>query len=162
LFGARAVREGILDARANPELRVAIVWIPMLDDDERSAAVAESAQFAGRVAAQYWDGKQLLGHEVGASVGAPDWTAWDVYLFYPPGARAEPNREGPEHLPPPDTGLVQTHGVIVATKGKLPPLADQSALPAQFRGRAEVVGAPAALPALLGQVARKLLESRAR
>ena len=124
----------------------------MLDDDERPAAVTESARFADLRIPQFWDGKQALGREVARSLGAPDWTAWDIYLFYPPDA----DWLGPS-FPIPDTALVQTHGAILANKGKLPPLADQARLPPQFKDRAEVVGEISALPSLLSQVGARFV-----
>ena len=117
----------------------------MLDNDERAAAVAASDAF--RDVPQFWDGAQALGKEVGRSVGSPEWTAWDIYLFYPPGARWD------DHLPPPAAALAQTSGVVVGTKGTLPPAADQSALSQNLRTRLDVVGVQADLETLLAKVA---------
>ncbi len=151
LYGARAVREGILDQAATKNLRTLVVWIPMLDNDERPDAVTASAQFSGLP--EFWDGDKLAGHEVGASLGDPTWTAWDIYLFYPPGV------VWTDHLPPPDTVLKQTLGMVVATKGKLPALPDQSALAGKGKlaEASEIVGSPDKLPALLGQVAQRFV-----
>jgi hypothetical protein len=120
----------------------------MLDGDEQSAAIDASAQFRDAHAPQFWDGAQKLGKEVGRSLGAAGWTAWDIYLFYPPGA--EWTDAG---LPPPEAALAQAGGVVVGTPGSLPPAADQSRLPAKMRGRAIVVGEQADLDALLAKVA---------
>jgi len=120
----------------------------MLDGDERSAAIEASARFRDRPVPQFWDGAKSLGHKVGRSVGAPEWTAWDVYLFYPPGA--EWTDQG---LPSPAAALAQAGGVVVGTRGTLPPSGDQSRVPKSMRGRADVVGEQANLEALLAQVA---------
>jgi hypothetical protein len=120
----------------------------MLDGDELPGAVEASARFHGRPVPQFWDGAKKLGHEVGRSIGAPEWTAWDVYLFYPPGA--EWTEDG---LPPPAVALAQAGGVVVGTRGTLPPAGDQSRVPKRMIGRVDVVGEQSNLEALLRQVA---------
>ena len=131
-----------------------IVWIPMLDSDERPAADEASAMFADSAVPQFWDGTQLLGKEVARSVGVPEWVAWDVYLFYGPGA--EWTDAG---LPPPAAALAQSGtergGGVIAANGTLPPRGDQELLPPMLRERAVMVGAYAELPELLSQVARR-------
>jgi hypothetical protein len=128
----------------------------MLDADELPAADGASARFRGLVVPQFWDGSKKLGKEVGRSVGAEDWTAWDVYLFYPPGA--EWTDAG---LPAPEAALAQAGGVVVGTKGTLAPVGDQSRLPKRMRGRANVVGEQANLEALLSQVAEPFVKRHA-
>jgi hypothetical protein len=120
----------------------------MLDADELPAADEASAEFSSLALAQFWDGSQKLGKEVGRSIGAPEWVAWDVYLFYPPDA--EWTDAG---LPPPEAALAQAGGVVVGTKGILPRAADQSRLPKRMTGRADVVGEQANLEGLLSAVA---------
>jgi hypothetical protein len=120
----------------------------MLDGDELPAAAEASERFHDLPVPQFWDGESKLGKEVGRSIGAPGWTAWDIYLVYPPGA--EWTDQG---LPPPEAALAQAGGVVVGTIGTLPPVADQSHLPKRMGGRAEVVGEQANLEALLTQVA---------
>ena len=125
-----------------------VVWIPILASDDLRAALRESEQLVNARAAQFWDGDRKLGREIARSLGTPEWTAWDIYLFYPPGA--EWTDRG---LPPAGAALAQIGGVVVGSKGTLPPLADQSDLPELLRDRAEVVGAQSDLDALLAQVA---------
>ena len=120
----------------------------MLDGDELPAAVEASVRFHGRPVPQFWDGAKKLGQEVGRSIGAPEWTAWDVYLFYPPGA--EWTEDG---LPPPAAALAQAGGVVVGTRGTLPPAGDQSRVPKRMLGRVDVVGEQSNLEDLLRQVA---------
>jgi hypothetical protein len=119
----------------------------MLDGDELPAAIDESAKFRDLPVPQFWDGAQKLGKEVARSVGAPEWTAWDVYLFYPPGV--EWTDQG---LPAPEAALAQAGGVVVGTPGSLPPTADQSRLPKRMRGSAVVVGEQPDLENLLAKV----------
>ena len=125
-----------------------VVWIPMLDSDELPAARDASAQLADRDVSQYWDGAKLVGKQVAGSLGAPEWTAWDIYLFYPPGARW--TDQGP---PAPTAALAQVAGVVVGTPGSLPPAGDQTRLPEKLRGRAVIVGDQPDLPGLLERVA---------
>src|SRR5689334_15029577 len=101
----------------------------MLDADELPGAIEASARFRDPPVPQFWDGTKRLGKEVGRSLGAPDWTAWDVYLFYPPGA--EWSDRG---LPPPEAAIAQAGGVVVATKGTLPPAGNPSRVPERMLG----------------------------
>ena len=90
---------------------------------------------------QLWDGDHYLGKAIAASLGAPSWTAWDVYLFYPPGAHVGDK---------PAAMLAQIAGVVVATPGVLPKTDE---LPAKLRGRdLVVVGDQDHLSELLGKV----------
>lgn len=126
----------------------------MLDSDERPAADGASAMFQPAGVAQFWDGDQRLGKEIGRLAGAPDWVAWDVYLFYGPDAQWSD-----AGLPPPDAALAQTGsargGGVVATPGTLPARGDQSLVPERLRGRVVLAGDYAELPELLGEVARR-------
>ena len=149
----------MVDAALLDGVHQLIVWIPMLDSDERPAAVRASEMFGDAGVAQFWDGTQLLGKEVARSVGAPQWVAWDIYLFYGPGA--EWTDAG---LPPPDAALAQASngrgGGVVAARGTLPPRGDQSVLPRWLEGRAVVAGSYADLPRLLARVARRFAAPR--
>ena len=118
----------------------------MLDNDERPAADKERASFTG--VPQFWDGAQLLGQQLGNQL-APgyDWIAWDIYLFYAPGAA----------LDAPTAALAQAGGVVIATPGLLPALPDQSRLPRRFRGHAVVVGEQAYFGSLLQRAAASFI-----
>jgi hypothetical protein len=121
----------------------------MLDGDERPAADDQAAHFTG--IPQFWDGGQLLGAQLGKALGRESgWIAWDIYLFYPPGAS----------LDAPSGALAQAGGVVIGTPGLLPALADQSALEPRFRGRAVVVGEQAHLGTLLRQAAASFARRR--
>lgn len=129
----------------------------MLDNDELPSALSASEMFRDLPLPQYWDGDQKLGHEVARSLQADGWTAWDVYLFYPPGA--EWTDRG---LPPPEAALAQAGGAVVGAKGTLPPDGDQSKLPKRLQGRADVVGTQANLEDLLSRVAVPFAQRYAR
>jgi hypothetical protein len=124
-----------------------IAWIPMLPADDRAAADAASAALDAQ--AQFWDGEGKLGAEVGRSLGIDGWVAWDIYLFYPPGARWD------DHLPAPSVAIAQSTGVVIATKGALPAAGDAEVLPARWRDRADVVGEQADLEQLLARAAQR-------
>src|SRR5262245_14762541 len=140
----------VVDNPATSAFPTIVVWIPMLDGDELPAAKDAAARFADRPIPQFWDGERRLGNEVAKSVRASPWGAWDIYLFYPPGA--EWTDAG---LPPPEALLAQGFGAVIASPGTLPPSGDQSRLPAKFRDRAVIVGEQANLEALLAKVANE-------
>jgi hypothetical protein len=94
-------------------------------------------------ASQYWDGEQKLSVEIAHALGVDGWKAWDVYLYFPPGARWD------DHLPAPLAAVAQTEGVVVATKGLLPPAGDQAELANRWRDRADVIGSQDDITALL-------------
>jgi hypothetical protein len=120
----------------------------MLDADELPAADEASLRFRDLAVPQFWDGSRSFGKEVARSVGADEWTAWDIYLFYAPGAEWVD-----AGLPAPAAALAQAGGVVVGTKGTLPPAGDQTRLPKRMRGRADVVGEQSNFEALLARVA---------
>ena len=91
-----------------------VAWVPQLAGDSRDAV----QPFAG--ATQYWDGEHKLAAEAGHALGADGWNAWDVYLYYPPSQRWD------DRLPAPMAAIAQTQGVVVATKGLLPPVGEQT------------------------------------
>ena len=126
-----------------------VAWIPMLDNDERPAADEMSTTFTTRATSQYWDGKQLLGKEVAKSLHLDD-VAWDIYLFYPPGAVWTD-----AGLPPSPRVVVQGMGHVIATKGLLPARGDAQSLPPKARDRADIVGENADLGAVLATVSAK-------
>lgn len=64
------------------------VWINMLSSDNRRAAEDAASIFDPHPhVAQFHDPNRLVGDAVAASIGAPGHTAWDMYLFYDPGAK---------------------------------------------------------------------------
>lgn len=121
----------------------------MLDTDERSDAEQMTSTYADRPIPQFWDGERLLGEEVSRSLGVDAGRAsWDIYLFYAPDA--EWTDAG---LPPPSAVLVQAMGVVIASRGTLPPAGDQARVPPWAADRADVVGEQSDLGALLSAVA---------
>lgn len=157
VHGAHAVKLAIVDNPRTRSIVPMVVWIPMLDDDSLGAANEASMRFRDLPIPQFWDSRQRFGKEVARSVGVADWTAWDIYLFYPPGARWTD-----AGLPTPEAALAQVGGVVVGTKGTLQPLADQARLPKDMNGKAEVVGEQHNLEALLTQAAEAFAKRQAK
>lgn len=121
----------------------------MLDSDERESADAISTMFGDVPVPQFWDGGQRLGLEVSRSFKFnEDRAAWDVYLFYPPGA--EWTDAG---LPRAEKAIAQAAGVIIGPKGTLPPSGDQSRIPDWGDGYVDVVGEQSELSAILTKIA---------
>lgn len=152
--GAREVRKAIVDDPKAASIPVIVAWIPMLDGDDRDAAVGMTSTYADKPIPQFWDGERLLGFEVSRSLGiATDHASWDIYLFYPP--EAEWTDAG---LPPPEKVIMQAMGVVVGAKGSLPPKGDQSRLPKWAEGRADVVGEQPELGQLLTAIVVPFVE----
>ena len=125
----------------------------MLDSDERPAADEASAMFADLPVPQFWDGQKLLGLEVTRSFALAPRAAWDIYLFYPPGA--EWTDQG---LPPAEKAVAQSMKSVIGLKGTLPPKGDQSRVPDWGKGYVDVVGEPAELGAVLTRIAVPFVE----
>lgn len=152
--GAREVRKTIVDDPKAASIPTIVAWIPMLDGDDRDAAVAMTSTFADKSIPQFWDGERLLGFEVSHSLGiATEHASWDIYMFYPPGA--EWTDAG---LPQPEKVIVQAMGVVIGAKGSLPPTGDQSRIPKWAEGRADVVGEQSELGELLTAIVVPFVE----
>ena len=86
MAGARAVRK-LIDARSDLSIDVLVVWIPVLSSDDLKAARSDAELFSGTRVRQFWDAKRSLGIDIASSVSVePSPIAWDIYLFYDPGA----------------------------------------------------------------------------
>ena len=87
-LGARAVRESVLESYPDADLWVGIVWIDMQPSDcARSVDLAARRFVDGRVE-HFHDPDKRAGRAFAVGL-LPTGVAWDVYLFYPPGARWE-------------------------------------------------------------------------
>lgn len=84
-LGARAVRESVLESYPDADLWVGMVWVDMQPSDcDRSVALAARRFVDGRVH-HFHDPKKAAGRAFAVGL-LPTGVAWDVYLFYPPGA----------------------------------------------------------------------------
>jgi hypothetical protein len=120
----------------------------MLDNDELPSADTASAAFRDHPIPQFWDGEQKYGNEIGRSLGAEGWIAWDIYLFYPPGV--EWTDRG---MPKPEAALAQAGGVVIGTKGTLPAVELDGHIPKRLRAGVDVVGPQDDIEGLIARVA---------
>jgi len=82
--------------RAPPALRTYVVWVPVLEDDDRISAAAASGLLPDEVE-QFFDDGARLSNALGGLLAIPPrrgetldhGLAWDVYLLYAPGKLAD-------------------------------------------------------------------------
>ena len=86
--GASVIQTAVLEAIEDPSLRVYVVWVLMLPEDQSVQAQEASCLVSDQRASHFWDAERVLptlfSSVLNLSSGYP---AWDVYLAYPPGAR---------------------------------------------------------------------------
>ena len=77
-----------------PELRVLVVWVPIVPEDDDAAAARAAARCAEPRVSHYWDPDRALGDALGRVLALPphepgraNGVAWDVYLLFEQGAR---------------------------------------------------------------------------
>ena len=83
------VQEEVLNRIDAKSLTVHVVWAPVLEDDDRDAAVEAQSLIPDKRAVHYWDGELALGIVYGRIVELPSGRdlAWDIYFAYPDGTR---------------------------------------------------------------------------
>jgi len=129
-LGARAVRESVLESYPDADLWLAMIWVDMqAADSSRSVALAAQA-FADARVQHFHDPSKRAGRAFAVSL-LPTGVAWDVYLFYPPGARWEDypprplawshqlGRIDPEHFHPREVLFEKLHeatGLLLTAK----------------------------------------------
>jgi hypothetical protein len=129
----------------------------MLDSDELPDAEKASEAFRDHPITQFWDGDTKYGNEIARSLGADHWVAWDIYLFYPPGAAWTD-----KGMPKPEAALAQAGGVVIGTKGTLPAVQLDGHIPNQLRDGVDVVGPQSDIEGLLARVATPFAQRYAR
>ena len=67
-----------------------IIWLPMLQSDNRAAAIKRSSEFTDPRVIHYWDGDQETGKIWQKVMNIPR-VAWDIYFLY--GSDSEWNTE---------------------------------------------------------------------
>jgi hypothetical protein len=78
-------QEHILERHPKADLRVFVVWIPMLAGDA-NPEVADL--LVDNRATHYWDGERRLGRAVAQTLGfGHDAVAWDIFLVYGQAAK---------------------------------------------------------------------------
>jgi len=85
--GAWSLRQQVMEAFPNADLDVSIVWMDMLPTDDRQEAETSSQIIQGPNVQQFYDTDAVSGETFARVLGCPpSGPAWDVYLFYEPGA----------------------------------------------------------------------------
>ena len=81
------MQSSVLATIKDVSLRAYVVWVPILPDDNRAAAIGSSALVPDGRAAHFWDELRSLPGPFALVLGLPEaWPAWDVYLAYGAGA----------------------------------------------------------------------------
>ena len=62
----------------------AIVWMPMLETDNHTAAKEGEIRYSDSRIKHYWDPDRILGRLLSRTLNLKASMAWDVYLVYPP------------------------------------------------------------------------------
>lgn len=77
-------QEKILNVLPSDQLRLYVVWTPVLREDNRAAAVEAMTLVSGERVTQFWDADKSLGLTFGNVVDLPrDRTlGWDVYFVF--------------------------------------------------------------------------------
>lgn len=76
------VRNQVLDHVASPELAAYFIWVPVLGDDNESAARRAAALVPDGRARHYWAPTDSTARAFQAALPLVDEFAWDVYLVY--------------------------------------------------------------------------------
>lgn len=86
------VQKDVLDKVAGDRVAAFVVWVPMLDDDSRDAAVKATKLLGDRRARHFWDPDKKAAHAFAKMLQAAfgeanklpkgEHPAWDVYLVF--------------------------------------------------------------------------------
>ena len=129
-YGHSVIR-GIFRQEKSENLRGFVVFLPMLEDDDRHAAISQTQSLTDERVVQAWDPGTEMGALLTATLGMT-LMAWDVYLVYPPGVTWEGN------VPPEPAywmhQLSEQYGVGDA------PMLDPEKLHAEVRRRLQAFG----------------------
>ena len=100
LRGASAIQK-LLDSQPDPQLRVFVIWEPVIVTDVAPPTSGTLARVHDARAAQFWDEDRVVSAEIVRSVRNDpgryrfteplyeDTIVWDTVLLIPPGARWE-------------------------------------------------------------------------
>lgn len=93
--GASVIQTSVLDRIRDPSLRAYVVWVPILPDDNESAARGACELVTDAGATHFWDAQRVLPAAFAATLDLPaGWPAWDIYMGYAPGIRWSEVQEG--------------------------------------------------------------------
>ena len=74
--------QSVLEGIDDPDLRVHVVWEPILLTDRANTVGAATKLIADPRASHYWDPDLDLANALRAPLGIEQGVAWDVYLLY--------------------------------------------------------------------------------
>ncbi|HVC32922.1 MAG TPA: hypothetical protein VNL16_05380 [Chloroflexota bacterium] len=78
------MHEAVVGDALDTSFSVSLVWIPMLESDNETAAREEATLFAQPMVRHFWDADRQVGSAVARSLGGPGDAACDIYLFFAP------------------------------------------------------------------------------
>jgi hypothetical protein len=138
LHGATVVGDQVLAAINSPDLKVYVVWLPVLDADTEEKAAESASKIVDARARHLWNPDLSLSVEASRSlrISAQLEQAWDVFLVFGPDVRwTEPHMPAPSawmhQLNDKDPRLLTPEGLTRIVRALLPePGAGGSARPA--------------------------------
>lgn len=134
--GATVVLDDVVARIGARDLRVYVVWLPVLDEDNEAAARASASRFHDPRVRHYWDRTDAFGLALGRVLAIPasrfepgraHGIAWDVYLVYP---RSTP---WDATIPTPRFWMHQLHQIPPGGAPELEPRALQAQVEAAIR-----------------------------
>jgi hypothetical protein len=78
------VQRDVLAKYPAADLRVYVVWLPMLWSDRREAW--DSGVISDPRAINFWDGERVVGEWFAKNVDGYEGVSWDIYYLYGPQA----------------------------------------------------------------------------
>ena len=83
------MQKKILEAVKNTNLKAYVVWTPVLQEDDRQAAIKAVQRVSDDRATHFWDADKSLGFLLGKTVVLPRQRklAWDVYFVFDRSAK---------------------------------------------------------------------------
>ena len=81
------VRQHVLEAIDDNDLKVYVVWEPILRTDSEAAARVSSGFLRDDRVVHYWASSRAVGERFQGAIGLEGEPAWDVYLIYDRGVR---------------------------------------------------------------------------
>ncbi len=89
------MQKSIIEAFPVADIRIAIVWINMLQGDSEERAQKAAQKFTDARVTQFYDPEKHTGQKIAASIGWDHKVAWDIYLFYSAGSVWDENPPDP-------------------------------------------------------------------
>ncbi len=88
-MSARVVQRHVLDTVAADDLKVYVVWGPMLEKETEDDARHATVTVPDPRATHFWTDAHGVAEAFQAPLGLSGVRAWDTFLLFPPGTRWE-------------------------------------------------------------------------